>query len=1186
MNKASHALLSWLVIWLAIFTITASSFAHLQAQPTTPTADQCEAKILELESDTLLDDPIRAASIGFYRGAIEQLTKANGFASQSAEYRRLSSEAPQLLSSIRSELGLPPVEPTTIIPDGAALPQLEQALAQATAGLQAKRQSLADLQTESTRRNEQSASLTARLVKVRQELSNLVNPSEAGVQTDISPILADAQETIYQTTVLVYQAEIDSIETELESYDARRELLPARRDRAQRRVTEAEKLVTAWQVVVADYRKLSAEQAAQEAIKLRKEAARQHPILKEFAERTVDIARERVKSQSYSGGTESTRLRLTQARSELATLSSEYAAIQSRLARSGLNRATGLLLRHQYEALPDIPSLRREVRTTLEAIEDQDYTLIELQEERVAFGDIDRVAQSLLSQIPPDELETNQSELLPVAHELASARRDLLDQLVGDASSRFESLVELNTTLRESVTIAQAYKDFIEERILWVRSIAGDRAPRLTDLQSKADWLFDFSSWNRAIAQTTLFVQSKWVDVIGVVGLLALFLLLSFRCRYWLRILSERVARYTTDSFRYTLVALILTAMISAPVAGTLIVLGWLLKAPENQELVAIAMGDGLQSAAIFLYPLVFLRHMLRPKGLAISHFRWSKEAAQPMKRSLSWFTPTVVPIVFLVAVIDSGGDEAANASLGRILFSLELIALTIFLQRVLRPTGPVLRRFIETNTGGWMIRLLFIWYPLAVVLPLVFAVLSWLGYHYTALQLQMRLERSLILVLILVIINEVLHRWLYIARRRVAVEDAKRRRAQAEAEAKANPELRASPAPMPTSLDEEKIDLPALSVQTRQIFKTTITVSAVIGLYIIWAQALPALRMLDRIQVWPSIQAIEPSTSLGGAGLSTPYAVPTQPQGESVSATQLPMPGNGLTPSENSASESMNPEIVSITIADIGLSLIIFLATWVAFRNVPGLIEIVVLQRLPLDAGSRYALSTVLRYLIAIVGIIIAFQTVGISWSNVQWLAAALTFGLAFGLQEIFANFVSGLIILAERPIRLGDTVTVGGVTGTVMRIRMRATTIGDWDRKELVIPNKAFITGEVINWTLTDSVLRVKINVGVSYSSDIDQVESILLKVAKKEPAVLVDPAPQVLFKKFGDSSLEFELRVFIPNIEYFIVVQNDIHNAIYKSFKKAGIEIAFPQRDLHVRSIGDLGKLIDREVDSKPE
>ena len=292
-----------------------------------------------------------------------------------------------------------------------------------------------------------------------------------------------------------------------------------------------------------------------------------------------------------------------------------------------------------------------------------------------------------------------------------------------------------------------------------------------------------------------------------------------------------------------------------------------------------------------------------------------------------------------------------------------------------------------------------------------------------------------------------------------------------------------------------------------------------------------------------------------------------------------------GLSQGDSSGSGiDIIPE-VSITLADLGLALVVLIATWASFRNVPGLVEIVVLQRLPLDSGSRYALSTVMRYLIAIIGVLVAAATMGLAWSNVQWLAAALTFGLAFGLQEIFANFVSGLIILAERPVRMGDTVTVSNVTGTVTRIRMRATTITDWERKELIIPNKTFITSDVINWTLSDTTLRITIPVGVSYEADIDKVEKLLYKIAGKNKVVLEDPKPQVLFKSFGDSTLDYELRVYIPSIEHLVSIRHEMHTTIIKEFRKAGIEIAFPQRDLHVRSIEGLEAFMPKKSE-KPE
>jgi potassium efflux system protein len=229
-------------------------------------------------------------------------------------------------------------------------------------------------------------------------------------------------------------------------------------------------------------------------------------------------------------------------------------------------------------------------------------------------------------------------------------------------------------------------------------------------------------------------------------------------------------------------------------------------------------------------------------------------------------------------------------------------------------------------------------------------------------------------------------------------------------------------------------------------------------------------------------------------------------------------------------------------------------------------------LVRLPIDPGARFAIAAILRYIILVVGLVFAFGMIGIKWSQVQWLAAAITVGLGFGLQEIFANFVSGLILLFERPVRIGDTITVGDISGTVSRIQIRATTILAWDRKELIIPNRDFVTGKVINWTLSDSTLRVVIPVGIAYGSDTRLAERLLRKVAAEHPLVLRDPEPIVVFSAFGESSLDFELRVYVGRADQFIKVKHELHQAIDDTFREAGIEIAFPQRDIHVRSVQD--------------
>jgi potassium efflux system protein len=181
--------------------------------------------------------------------------------------------------------------------------------------------------------------------------------------------------------------------------------------------------------------------------------------------------------------------------------------------------------------------------------------------------------------------------------------------------------------------------------------------------------------------------------------------------------------------------------------------------------------------------------------------------------------------------------------------------------------------------------------------------------------------------------------------------------------------------------------------------------------------------------------------------------------------------------------------------------------------------------------------------------------------------LIAALGVGLGFGLQEIVANFISGLIILFERPYRVGDVVTVGDIMGVISRIQIRATTITDWDRRELIVPNKDFITGRLINWTLSDAITRIRVPVGIAYGSDTGLAEKLLLKVASENPKVRKDPPPLALFQGFGDNSLNFDLRVFVSELGDRLPVLHELHMAIDREFRKAGIAIAFPQRDVHL-------------------
>ena len=228
------------------------------------------------------------------------------------------------------------------------------------------------------------------------------------------------------------------------------------------------------------------------------------------------------------------------------------------------------------------------------------------------------------------------------------------------------------------------------------------------------------------------------------------------------------------------------------------------------------------------------------------------------------------------------------------------------------------------------------------------------------------------------------------------------------------------------------------------------------------------------------------------------------------------------------------------------------------------------VLAKTHLDIGVRMAMGTIVRYVLIVIGFIIIIQYIGVDLSVLTIIAGALGVGVGFGLQNITNNFVSGIIILFERPIKVGDRIEVGNVSGDVIRISMRSTTINTNDNISIIVPNSEFISSKVINWSHTDRNVRFNIPVGVSYNSDPERVREILMKVAEENEGVLKNPAPDVLLEEYGDSSINFTLRVWTSDyITQPNVLKSQLYYSTFKKFKKAGIEIPFPQRDIHVKN-----------------
>ena len=227
-------------------------------------------------------------------------------------------------------------------------------------------------------------------------------------------------------------------------------------------------------------------------------------------------------------------------------------------------------------------------------------------------------------------------------------------------------------------------------------------------------------------------------------------------------------------------------------------------------------------------------------------------------------------------------------------------------------------------------------------------------------------------------------------------------------------------------------------------------------------------------------------------------------------------------------------------------------------------------LLRVRMSESARYSVGALVRYLILLIGLLIIIQTVGIDLTTFNVLAGAIGIGVGFGLQNIVSNFIAGLIIMFERPVKIGDRIVVGGVEGNVVNIGARSTTVLDNDNIAVIVPNSKFITDDVINWKYNNNEVRFRIPVSVAYGSDARQVEKLLLEIADEEPDVLKLPSPAVRFIEFGDNGLLFELRAWSSSlVDRKGKLISQLNFLIYERFAEEGVAFPFPQRDLHLRS-----------------
>lgn len=255
------------------------------------------------------------------------------------------------------------------------------------------------------------------------------------------------------------------------------------------------------------------------------------------------------------------------------------------------------------------------------------------------------------------------------------------------------------------------------------------------------------------------------------------------------------------------------------------------------------------------------------------------------------------------------------------------------------------------------------------------------------------------------------------------------------------------------------------------------------------------------------------------------------------------------------------------VSLASILMFILVVAAFYLLSRLVRRILSGRLFSRMQMQPGSLFVVTRITHYLIMTLGAVLAFQFVGINLSGLAVIFGLFSVGIGFGLQNVTSNFIAGLILLVERPISIGDRVTIGDTEGNVKEIKIRSTTIQTLNNISYIVPNSEFISSTVINWSLGDPKIRLDIPVGVAYHSEPEKVREILIQVARDNAQVLKQPRPRVLFHGFGDSALNMELQVWVREPREFRVIRSDINFAIFDAFRAAGIQIPFPQRDVHI-------------------
>ena len=1091
----------------------------------------------QLESETSLDVDQKARATQLYQQALEQMSIAERWSRRREEWTKQLDAAPALMTELKKKTASPDRNPSSESLTSATLDELTQKLATARKELSNAEEELQTHVDEEARRKDRRANITLQQQQARQRLSELEESIGNSSETSDPPLVVRAQKDLYHATLLATKRELELLEQEAPFYEATDPLLGLQREATEQAVARQRKVIEQMQGRVAAVREQQALEQTQEAQLI---AENTNPALRELADTNVKLSGVRSGPEAVN-----TKLRVAeQARDAMQNQLADLQALEkdvNQLMQPGIVLSSGPLLYENRGELEELYNLHRDIYSRSRKITKERVALAELRRFQTRRGNHENELEAVSAAMDSRLDDRQRTAVLDMAAQLLRQRDEILKDLDSDHDKYLTVLIELNAMQQELATRSHEIREQIDDSLLWVRT--GAPLGAVSWGKARASWfdLFGREQWLRVAQDARHAAFDYPVRLLLVLTPLIAFTFLRWPIRQRLWALNQEAVDSYLAPYRTTIHAFGLTVIVALCWPAWVLGVGYILNLDFNAALFSHSVASALMGMGVVFLLLELLRNVFRSGRMAETHFHWNQRRLALFQRHLRWLMGIGLPLVFLLILAQSHAEARGEENLNRLLQILLMTLIALFMQRILQPLPPLSEGTpaIERSWGQKFV------YRLAIALPVFVALLAATGFQFTAWNLSQRIFYSVAMGIGMLLFDGLAVRWLRLARGNLALDQAAQRREAIEQAARSET-VTAEDA---MSNVEPEIDLATVNVHTRHLVRLCLASMVVVGIWTIWLDVLPDGGLLDH-GLWST--TTQTTTSVTG------------PDGAPV--------------------DRLITETVSTTVADLILAIAIGIISIMVANNLPGLVEVGVPQNAPLDSGARYALGTILRYSIFAVGLVASFAILGVEWSRIQWLAAALSVGIGFGLQEIVANFVCGILLLFERPVRVGDTVTVDQVTGLVTRIQIRATTIRNWDRQEYIVPNKQLITGQVLNWTLSSELNRIVINVGVAYGTNAQHVSDVLTEILNQHPNVVKDPSPVVTFEQFGDSTLDFVIRAFLQKMEGRLATINSLHMQINERFSEEGIEIAFPQRDLHIRTVpaelsprsGDAGEI----------